>query len=168
MLIEQRYDDFLSVVKSQNGGKEWTQIRHSMTNITKFRQAVIELYGISADDFEEKKKLVASKINSYDADTLKNDLQRYLDIYPAKRVVFFIDEVSEALNQNKINLLDLEGLSEALSSLGNRVWTVGIAQQAFQDILNGSGISVQMLNKVEARFKTRIPIAAEEIDTNIS
>ena len=80
MLIEQRYDDFLSVVKSQNGGKEWTQIRHSMTNITKFRQAVIELYGISADDSEEKKKLVEAKINSYDADTLKNDLQRYLDI----------------------------------------------------------------------------------------
>src|SRR5574344_785749 len=167
MLIEQSYDDFLAVVKSQNSGQEWAQIRHSMTNITKFRQAVIELYGISADDFEEKKKLVASKINSYDADTLKNDLQRYLDIYPAKRVVFFIDEVSEALNQNHINLLDLEGLSEALSSLGNRVWTVGIAQQAFQDVLNGSGISVQMLNKVEARFKTRIPIAAEEIDTII-
>ena len=167
MLIEQRYDDFLAVVKSQNSGQEWAQIRHSMTNITKFRQAVIELYGISADDFEEKKKLVEAKINSYDADTLKNDLQRYLEIYPAKRVVFFIDEVSEALNQNHINLLDLEGLSEALSSLGNRVWTVGIAQQAFQDVLNGSGISVQMLNKVEARFKTRIPIAAEEIDTII-
>ena len=28
--------------------------------------------------------------------------------------------MSEALSQKKINLLDLEGLSEALSSLGNR------------------------------------------------
>ena len=31
--------------------------------------------------------------------------------------MFFIDEMSEALSQKKINLLDLEGLSEALSSL---------------------------------------------------
>ena len=66
-----------------------------------------------------------------------------------------------------IHLLDLEGLSEALSSLGNRVWTVGIAQQAFNDVLNASGLNIHQLNKVEARFKTRIPIAAEEIDTII-
>ena len=66
-----------------------------------------------------------------------------------------------------IHLLDLEGLSEALSSLGNRVWTVGIAQQAFNDVMNASGLNIHQLNKVEARFKTRIPIAAEEIDTII-
>lgn len=166
MLLEGRYDEFLSVVKSQNG-KEWHELRSGMASVSKFRQAVLALYGISQDDYEERKKLTEQKINTYDADTFRNDLQHYLNLHPAQKIVFFIDEVSEALNQKKIKLLDLEGLSEALSSLGNRVWTVGIAQQAFQDVLNASGISVHLLNKVEARFKTRIPIAAEEIDTII-
>src|SRR5574344_492838 len=33
MFIEQCYDKFLFVVKQQNGGKEWLQLRNSMTNI---------------------------------------------------------------------------------------------------------------------------------------
>ena len=84
--------------------------------------------------------------------------------HPQEKIVFFIDEVSESIAQKKINLLDLEGLSESLSALGNRVWTVGIAQQAFNDVLNAAGLNLHLLDKVEARFKTRIPIAAEEID----
>lgn len=88
----------------------------------------------------------------------------YLAKHPQEKIVFFIDEVSESIAQKKINLLDLEGLSESLSALGNRVWTVGIAQQAFNDVLNAAGLNLHLLDKVEARFKTRIPIAAEEID----
>ena len=167
MYLDSRYTDFLDKVKELNNGKEWDQIKNSMASITKFREAAIELYGITKEDFEGKRKLAEETINSYDADKLKNHLNAYLNQNPSKRVIFFIDEVSEALTQKKINLLDLEGLSEALSSLSNRVWTVGIAQQAFQDVLNSSGISLHLLNKVEARFKTRIPIAAEEIDTII-
>ena len=41
----------------------------------------------------------------------------YLEKNPDKRIVFMIDEVSEAVGQKKIDLLELEGISEALSTL---------------------------------------------------
>ena len=167
LMLENKYEDFLKIIKDQNEGKEWKEVRKNLNSLTKiFRTAIVPNF-MSEDDYKETRKLVEDRINTYDAVKLREDLSLYLEHFPQKKLVFFIDEVSEALSQKKINLLDLEGVSEALSSLGNRVWTIGIAQQAFNDVLNASGLNIHQLNKVEARFKTRIPIAAEEIDTII-
>lgn len=165
LMLENRYDKFLATVKEQNAGKDWYDIRKKMSAVPALKKAILTF--MAEDEYEETRKLIDERIKTYDATKLKEDLSLYLEHYPEKKIVFFIDEVSEALSQKKINLLDLEGLSEALSSLGNKVWTVGIAQQAFNDVLNASGLNIHQLNKVEARFKTRIPIAAEEIDTII-
>lgn len=167
MLLEGRLEDFNAVIQEQNEGKTWREALRGMASVAKFKQAALKLYNISADDYEEKKKLIEQKIQTYDAEALKQDMESYLALYPKMKIVFFIDEVSEALMQGKIKFLDLQGVSESLSSLGDKVWTVCIAQQVFQHVLNATGASLQQLNKVEARFKTRIAIAAEEIDTII-
>lgn len=167
MILENYYLDFLSVVSMQNNNEPWSSLKNKRRNnvSTIFRNAMLSF--MSEKDFEETKELIKERINTYDATKLKEDLSLYLELYPKKKIVFFVDEISEALSKRRISLLDLEGVSEALSSLNNRVWTVGIAQQAFNDVLNASGLNIHQLNKVEARFKTRIPIAAEEIDTII-
>ncbi len=163
LLLNDQYDEFLQLVEQQNNGKQWKDLRRNMmTSVSALRKAMVALMG--EDNFRDTRQMVEKRIESYDADKLKDDLALFLDKHPNEKIVFFIDEVSEALTQKKINLLDLEGLSESLSALGNRVWTVGIAQQAFNDVLNAAGLNLHLLNKVEARFKTRIPIAAEEID----
>ena len=163
LLLGGQYAAFLQKVEEQNNGKKWQNLRRNMmTTVPVFKKAISAIIG--EENFVETKAMVEERISSYDADKLKEDLSLYLDKHPQEKIVFFIDEVSEAITQKKINLLDLEGLSESLSALGNRVWTVGIAQQAFNDVLNAAGLNLHLLNKVEARFKTRIPIAAEEID----
>lgn len=165
LMLENKYEDFLSTVKKQNDGKEWFDIRKKMSAVPALKKAILTL--MNENEYDETRGLINDRINTYDAIKLKEDLSLYLEINPQKKIVFFIDEVSEALSQKKINLLDLEGLAEALSSFGNKVWTIGIAQQSFNDVLNASGLNLHQLNKLEARFKTRIPIAAEEIDVII-
>ncbi len=163
LLLNDQYEEFLRKVEQQNNGKQWKDLRRNMmTTVSTLRKAMNDIMG--EENFVETRALVEKRIETYDADKLKEDLSLFLDKHPQEKIVFFIDEVSEAITQKKINLLDLEGLSESLSALGNRVWTVGIAQQAFNDVLNAAGLNLHLLNKVEARFKTRIPIAAEEID----
>ena len=163
LMLSDQYEGFLQLVEQQNNGKQWKDLRQNMmTLVSALKKAMNVIMG--EENFEETKKMVEDRIGTYDADKLKEDLALFLDKNPNEKIVFFIDEVSEAIAQKKINLLDLEGLSESLSALGNRVWTVGIAQQAFNDVLNAAGLNLHLLNKVEARFKTRIPIAAEEID----
>lgn len=42
------------------------------------------------------------------------------------------------MDQFSANLLDLEGISEALSSLVAKVWTIAIAQEKLDDVINNS------------------------------
>ena len=74
---------------------------------------------------------------------------------------------SEAINQQKFTLLVLEGLCEALSSLGGKVWTIAIAQEKLDDVINNSNISKAQLSKVTDRFKTKIHLESTEIDVII-
>lgn len=140
LLLNDQYEDFLRMVEEQNNGKHWKDLRQNMmTTMSALKKAMNVIMG--EENFLDTRAMVEKRIDSYDADKLKEDLSLYLTKHPQEKIVFFIDEVSESIAQKKINLLDLEGLSESLSALGNRVWTVGIAQQAFNDVLNAAGLN---------------------------
>ena len=62
-------------------------------------------------------------------------MTRYLEKNSDIRIVFMIDEVSEAIAQKKINILDLEGVAEAVAALGRKVWTIAIAQLQLDDVI---------------------------------
>ncbi|MBK9689677.1 MAG: hypothetical protein IPO65_18835 [Saprospiraceae bacterium] len=95
------------------------------------------------------------------------ELKNYFRFVKDEKVVFLFDEASEAINQKKFTLLDLEGLSESLSSLGGKVWTIAIAQEKLDDVINNSNISKAQLTKVTDRFKTKIHLEATEVDVII-
>ena len=109
LMLENRYDKFLATVKEQNAGKDWYDIRKKMSAVPALKKAILTF--MAEDEYEETRKLIDERIKTYDATKLKEDLRLYLEHYPEKKIVFFIDEMSEALSQKKINLLDLEGLS---------------------------------------------------------
>ena len=66
-------------------------------------------------------------------------------------------------------MLDLEGLSEALSDSGlaKKTWTIAIAQEKLDDVINNSNVSKAQLTKVTDRFKTKIHLEATEVDVII-
>lgn len=82
----------------------------------------------SESAYDEMRDAAKLRIQDYDAIKLQDDLTRYLEKNTDIRIVFMIDEVSEAIAQKKINILDLEGMAEALAALGRKVWTIAIAQ----------------------------------------
>ena len=102
--------------------------------------------------------------DQFSSTRLSEELSKYLQIVKDERVVFIFDEASEAIGQKKFTLLDLEGVSESLTSLGNKVWTIAIAQQRLDEVISNSGLNKAQLTKVTDRFKTKIHLESTEVD----
>ncbi|HTF31193.1 MAG TPA: hypothetical protein VK625_20195, partial [Flavitalea sp.] len=148
-------------------GKSWNEIKNNRTfYIGKIKEIFVSL-GNSEPDYQNILTTIRREIDEFSASKLRDELNNYFKAVNDEKVVFLFDEASEAINQKKFTLLDLEGLSESLSSLGGKVWTVAIAQEKLDDVINNSNISKAQLTKVTDRFKTKIHLEATEVDVII-
>jgi hypothetical protein len=156
-------DDFIF----QKSGKNWSDIKNRLVEYAKAAKNIYISLGNSESDYETIISTIRRDIDQFSASRLKDELSNYLQLDNSERIVFMFDETSEAINQDKFDLLDLEGISEALSSLSKNVWTIAIAQEKLDDIINSSNYSKSQLTKVTDRFKTKIHLEATEVDVII-
>lgn len=163
LLMSGRYQAFCDKVQ-QKFGESWLNRRKNMDEVYDTLEDTMLDGFCSASAYDEMREAAKLRIQDYDAVKLQDDLTRYLEKNTDIRIVFMIDEVSEAIAQKKINILDLEGMAEALTALGRKVWTIAIAQLQLDDVINGTNVNRSLLTKIIDRFKKRIPIAAEEVD----
>jgi len=148
----------------KNLNKDWQNIK---TKMTEYARAIKEIFikqGNTEGDYDNLMTTIRRQIDEFSAGKLRDEIGNYLQIVRDERIVFLFDEASEAINQGKFTLLDLEGLSESLSSFGDRVWTIAIAQEKLDDVINNSNVSKAKLTKVTDRFKTKIHLEATEVD----
>lgn len=165
-LMSGKHSEFLEAIESISG-KSWSEVIKNNDEIIDFFDPALMKMGYNQSQIGRLLDKATQTREEYDAARLKQDLARYLDQNPDTRIVFFIDEVSEAITQKKIRLDDLEGVAEALASLGRKVWTVAIAQQRLDDVIKSENIQLNSLTKVRDRFRTKIVIEADEVDTII-
>lgn len=166
LLMSGRYQQFCDKVQ-QKYSESWLIRRKNMDQVYDTLEETM-LDGFCSDSaYQEMREAAKQRIKDYDANKLQEDLSRYTDKNPDVRIVFMIDEVSEAIAQQKINILDLEGMAETISALGRKIWTIAIAQLQLDDVINGTNVNRSLLTKIIDRFRKRIPIAAEEVDTII-
>ena len=163
LLMSGRYQAFCDKVQ-QKFGESWLNRRKNMDEVYDTLEDTMLDGFCSESAYDEMRDAAKLRIQDYDAIKLQDDLTRYLEKNSDIRIVFMIDEVSEAIAQKKINILDLEGMAEALAALGRKVWTIAIAQLQLDDVINGTNVNRSLLTKIIDRFKKRIPIAAEEVD----
>lgn len=166
MLVTEGKTDVHSFI-FENHGTEWNGIK---TKLIKYSKVIKEIYlskGNNENDYQSLFVTVIREIEQFSAGKLKDEIKQYIDIVKDENIVFLFDEASEALNQKKYNLLDLEGISEALSALSRKVWTIAIAQEKLDDVINNSNLSKAQLTKVTDRFKTKIHLEATEVDVII-
>lgn len=163
LLISGRYQAFCDKVQ-QKFGESWVNRRNNMDEVYDTLEDTMLDGFCSESAYDEMREAAKLRIQDYDAVKLQDDLARYLEKNTDIRIVFMIDEVSEAIAQKKINILDLEGMAEVLAALGRKVWTIAIAQLQLDDVINGTNVNRNLLTKIIDRFKKRIPIAAEEVD----
>lgn len=166
MMIDEK-SSFINDFISQKINKNWDDLKKSIIQYSSAAKNAFLISGKSESDYENLLKTLRRDIDEFSASRLKEELNNYLQLFRDERIVFLFDEASEAVNQKKIDLLELEGLSESLSTLGGRVWTIAIAQEKLDDVINNSNVSVAQLTKVTDRFKTKIHLEATEVDTII-
>lgn len=166
LYLEGRHEDFLNAIQ-EVAGQPWSEVQKSNSLLSKKFEPALKAIGFSDDEIKELKELAKATRDEYDAHRLQQDLRRFLEQTPDTRIVFFIDEVSEAITQRKIRLDDLEGVAEALAALGRKVWTIAIAQQRLDDVIKAENIQINSLTKVRDRFRTKVAIEADEVDTII-
>lgn len=162
LLITSKLVEFKSKVFDKYQ-KEWDEIKDNELLYAKVFREVLTSWDYSDTDFNDLLKSIEVKTKSFDSNNLKEQLQKYFAHINNERIVFIFDETSEAISKEKISVLDLQAISESLSSLGGKVWTIAIAQEKLDDVINNSNVSKAQLTKVTDRFKTKIHLKATEV-----
>lgn len=147
--------------------KPWDELKLSNRQIAIVMRKIHLALGYSEGDYEQTLKVYNDATDNFSATKLKQELEKYLSIHKGETIVFVFDEASEAISQDKFSLLDLEGISESLSSISNKVWTIAIAQEKLDDVINNGNISKSQLIKVTDRFKTKLHLESTEVDVII-
>lgn len=164
LFIKDKYDEFVSFAE-ELFGKEWNLDEENfIDSIYKVNELK---YGKSEEITSQTINLYNNNIENFSSGKLKDELEKYLHKFPDETIVFIFDEASEAISQNKFSLLDLEGLSESLSSISKKVWTIAIAQEKLDDVINNANVNRAQLTKVTDRFKTKIHLESTEVDVII-
>ncbi|MDV6341090.1 BREX system P-loop protein BrxC [Nitrosomonas sp. Is24] len=148
-------------------GQDWDELKTSNRLVAKVMRKVFAEMGYSEADYADTQKVYSSAIEDFSASKFKSELEKYLKCQPDETLVFVFDEASEAISQKKFTLLDLEGISEALSSISNKVWTIAIAQEKLDDVINNANVNRSQLTKVTDRFKTKVHLESTEVDVII-
>lgn len=148
-------------------GKDWDEIKKSNREIAKAMSRIHESLDYTPEEYARTLTVYSDAINNFSSSKLKEELEKYLVKFPDETIVFVFDEASEAISQKKFTLLDLEGISESLSSIGKKVWTIAIAQEKLDDVINNANINKSQLTKVTDRFKTKMHLESTEVDVII-
>lgn len=166
LYIEGKYDEFKSKAKELEG-KEWDELKTSNRQVAKAMRSIFSAMDYSNEEYNDTHKVYSDAIDNFSASKFKEELEKYLKFNPDETLVFIFDEASEAISQKKFTLLDLEGISESLSSINKKVWTIAIAQEKLDDVINNANVNRSQLTKVTDRFKTKIHLESTEVDVII-
>jgi hypothetical protein len=166
LFIDGKLEEFHAKVKTLEG-KEWDEVKTSNRMVDRVMRRVYVEMGYSEAEYSDTHKVYSSAIEAFSASKFKTELEKYLKRQKDETLVFVFDEASEAISQKKFTLLDLEGLSEALSSISRKVWTVAIAQEKLDDVINNANVNKSQLTKVTDRFKTKLHLESTEVDVII-
>jgi hypothetical protein len=166
LFIDGKLDEFKNKAKALEG-QEWDQLKVSNRLVARVMRKVFAEMGYSEADYADTHQVYSTAIENFSANKLKEELEKYIKYQADETLVFIFDEASEAISQRKFTLLDLEGISEALSSISKQVWTIAIAQEKLDDVINNANVNRSQLTKVTDRFKTKIHLESTEVDVII-
>ncbi|MFA6592503.1 MAG: BREX system P-loop protein BrxC [Bacteroidales bacterium] len=166
MINNGTYSEFCDRVM-ETEGETWNFLKADRSKAFKILRKTLTDWNYTEKEFDETLKDYEQHISTYDADKLASDLGKYIENNPDIHIVFLLDEISEAINQKKIHIDELEGMAEALWTFGNKVWTIAIAQLQLDDVINDANVNQNAVTKLIDRFKNGINIDAEEVDTII-
>lgn len=145
-------------------GQDWNELKRSNKEIAKAMRRIHIAMDYSQAEYEDTKQVYTDSITNFDSDKFKTELEKYIKKNPHTNLVFIFDETSEAISQGKFKIVDLQALSESLSSISQKVWTIAIAQEKLESVIINANINKSQLTKVTDRFKTKMHLESTEVD----
>ncbi|GEM55955.1 hypothetical protein FB1_21760 [Flavobacterium branchiophilum NBRC 15030 = ATCC 35035] len=144
--------------------KNWNDIKFSNREIAKAFRVIYKELGYNDKEYDETKEVYIKAIENFESDIFKIELEKYIKKFTDENIVFIFDETSEAISQGKFKILDLQAISQSLSSISQKVWTIAIAQEKLDNVIINANINKSQLTKVTDRFKTKMHLESTEVD----
>jgi len=166
LFLNGKYEEFKRIAKEIEG-QDWDELKKNKLLVAKTMRNIFYKMGYDEKDYTDTRNVFGAAIQDFSASRFKDELEKYLKFKSDETLIFIFDEASEAISQKKFTLLDLEGISEALSSIRSKVWTIAIAQEKLDDVINNASVTRNQLTKVTDRFKTKIHLESTEVDVII-
>jgi hypothetical protein len=161
-----KYDDFLEIANSlsmEKTGKGWNEVRTNKVYAPSIiKDAWIKILGEESIDMTQ----IHNSIENIDADELISELDAFLNINKNfDRIIFIIDEVSEAIDKEHVELTELRGLAQHLSQdEKSRFWFIATAQEKLDNVLSRKAINQNDINILTDRFQLKIHLSSAQVD----
>ena len=165
-----KYEDFLMTadkISQEKTGKDWEESRsNKMYAPGIIKEAWLKIEAGSEKDITDTIDRMHNIIDSIDADSLVGELDAFLEMNnDYDRLVFIVDEVSEALDQEHIELSEIRGTAQHLSQDGQgKYWFIATAQEKLDNILSRKNISQNDINIITDRFQEKIHLSSQQVD----
>ncbi len=160
---EGRFTEFTSIVRS-NYDLEWESVQNdSLVIDTIIPEIAHEMY--------PQLFKTASAFNTETTDFIRFENERVKEMIDIVReatgkeyIVFIIDEVGQYVGDRPALILNLDGLSKNLKSIGNgKVWILGTAQQTLTEDDPRASLNSPELYKLKDRFPIQIDLESSDI-----
>jgi len=162
------YKEFLDIadqISKDKMGEDWKTARtNKMYAPIIIKEAWSQINGdIDVDNTIES---IHDLIDQIDADQLVEELDSFLKMNnDFDRIMFIIDEVSEALDKDHIELAELRGTAQHLSQdEQSRFWFIATAQEKLDNVLSKKNINQNDLNIITDRFQHKIHLSSAQVD----
>ena len=162
------YGEFLEIanrISQEEIGEDWEKARsNKMYAPTIMEKAWSEMN----EDIDVSKNIdrIHDFIENVDADQLVEELDAFLEMdNDYDRIMFIIDEVSEAIDKDHIELTELRGVAQHLSQDDqSRYWFIATAQEKLDNVLSKKNINQNDLNIITDRFQHKIHLSSAQVD----
>ena len=170
MMKTDKYEEFLreaNRISQERINKDWKDTRgNKMYAPGIIKEAWLEVEEGSEEEIDNIIDRMHDLIETIDADSLVGELDEFLAMdNQYERIVFIVDEVSEALDKDHIELSELRGTAQHLSKDGQgKYWFIATAQEKLDNVLSKKNISQNDINIITDRFQEKIHLSSQQVD----
>lgn len=159
------YDEFLDKANEFSG--DWTKARHNSLKAPQtIRKVWSEISNQTEEEIDNITDKMDNKLKTLDADSLVKELDAFIEMdNDYDRIMFIVDEVSEAIDKDHVDISELRGVAQHLSENGQgKYWFLATAQEKLDNVLSKKNINQNDINIITDRFQLKIHLSSAQVD----
>ena len=168
--VEGHYEKFCSAYREQTG-RDWLQDRREhgfyIEEITNALAVSLEKSTQAARDVLENYQRDHARVTP---EGFAQELCEYLkaqakEVRPREpHIIFVIDEMGQFIGDREDRIHELQSIVEQSGVQGRgRIWFICTSQEALDQVVDRTGLRLNALGKLDARFSTKIPLTGEDV-----